>query len=293
MSWSFGDQLVRTVTGADGEPWFVGKDVAQALGYQKPENAIAAHVDEDDKADTPIQGVSQSRNMTIINESGVYSLVFGSKLETAKAFKKWVTSEVLPAIRKHGGYITEDKAKEIETRLQVYCERAVAEQMNKAESYRAETARIKATTMLLKSETDALSKLEQLQKDGLIPQEDFSSVVVEFLRRARTMQPLAHMYGKDMEDDASILAFASHNLEIVGGRDSFVPFDDLYHEYEEFCDKSEPVTRIRFRHRLETLFNPTIEYNSTTDEHGFITYGYYGMEMKRQKKSLPSTTLEA
>lgn len=89
------------------EPWFVGKDVAAALGYAKTENAIAAHVDAEDKTTTLIQGDgSNYKSMTtIINESGLYSLILSSKLPTAKRFKHWVTSEVLPSIRKNGGYI--------------------------------------------------------------------------------------------------------------------------------------------------------------------------------------------
>ena len=90
----------------NNEPWFVGKDVAEALGYVKARNAIANHVSNDDKKDAPIQGdLGGTQNMTIINESGLYALIFGSKLESAKEFKHWVTSEVLPSIRKTGGYI--------------------------------------------------------------------------------------------------------------------------------------------------------------------------------------------
>jgi len=95
---------IRTVV-IDGEPWFVGKDVAVALGYKDTKNALKAHVDEEDKTGwqitTPSRGV---QTMTVINESGVYSLIFGSKLESAKRFKHWVTSEVLPALRKTGHY---------------------------------------------------------------------------------------------------------------------------------------------------------------------------------------------
>lgn len=95
---------IRTVT-IDGEPWFVGKDVAVALGYEKARNAIAAHVDEDDKKGASIQGgPGGTQTMTIINESGLYALIFGSKLESAKRFKHWVTSESLPALRKTGYY---------------------------------------------------------------------------------------------------------------------------------------------------------------------------------------------
>lgn len=96
---------IRTIE-CDGAPWFVGKDVAEALGYAKPRNAIDTHVDPDDALK---QGVTDSmgrtQEMTIINESGLYALVLGSKLPTAKKFKRWVTSEVIPSIRKSGGYI--------------------------------------------------------------------------------------------------------------------------------------------------------------------------------------------
>ena len=90
----------------EGEPWFVGKDVACALGYTKTENAVKAHVDDEDKTLTLIQGGCSvgRQNTTIINESGLYSLILSSKLPNAKKFKRWVTSEVLPAIRKTGSY---------------------------------------------------------------------------------------------------------------------------------------------------------------------------------------------
>ena len=98
---------VRTIV-IDGTPWFVGKDVAEALGYVKARNAIASHVQDEDKKDAPIQGtLGGTQQMTIINESGLYSLILSSKLPTAKKFKHWVTSEVLPTIRKHGAYMTE------------------------------------------------------------------------------------------------------------------------------------------------------------------------------------------
>lgn len=94
----------------DGEPWFVGKDVAEALGYVKPENAIANHVDDEDKTTTLIQGTGSNykSKAVIINESGLYSLVLSSKLPSAKKFKRWVTSEVLPSIRKHGAYMNDE-----------------------------------------------------------------------------------------------------------------------------------------------------------------------------------------
>ena len=97
---------IRTMN-IDGEPWFVGKDVAEILGYAKARNAIAKHIDEEDKKDAPIQGVlGGTQSMTIINESGLYSLILSSKLPSAKKFKHWVTAEVLPSLRKHGAYFT-------------------------------------------------------------------------------------------------------------------------------------------------------------------------------------------
>lgn len=105
----FKDQQVHTVT-IDNEPYFVGNDVSTILGYSNYRNAVANHVDEDDKLRTQIEYAGQDRNMTVINESGLYSLILGSKLPQAKEFKHWVTSEVLPAIRKHGAYMTDQKA---------------------------------------------------------------------------------------------------------------------------------------------------------------------------------------
>lgn len=105
--WESQEFGVLRVIEQDGEPWMVGKDVAQALGYAKPENAIANHVDEEDKTSTLIQGSGSNykSKTTLINESGLYSLVLSSKLPGAKRFRRWVTGEVLPSIRKDGGYI--------------------------------------------------------------------------------------------------------------------------------------------------------------------------------------------
>lgn len=100
----FGD--IRVVE-LDGEPWFVGKDIAAALGYSNPRDALAKHVDEEDKNTVAIcDGTPGNPNVTIINYSGALSLILSSKLETARKFKHWVTSEVLPAIQKHGAYLT-------------------------------------------------------------------------------------------------------------------------------------------------------------------------------------------
>ncbi|WP_233486122.1 BRO-N domain-containing protein [Staphylococcus hominis] len=103
QTFNFEDLPVRTLT-VDEEPYFVGKDVANILGYKNGSRDINAHVDAEDKLTYQISTSGQRRNQTIINESGLYSLIFSSKLESAKRFKRWVTSEVLPQIRRTGTY---------------------------------------------------------------------------------------------------------------------------------------------------------------------------------------------
>lgn len=111
----FGD--VRVVM-KDGEPWFVGKDVAEALGYANHRDAIKRHVDKEDKYDGVAihDSIGREQKTVCINESGLYSLILSSKLPSAKKFKRWVTSEVLPTIRKTGGYVDQSRS-EIELRL--------------------------------------------------------------------------------------------------------------------------------------------------------------------------------
>lgn len=94
---------IRTIV-IDDEPWFVGKDVASALGYKNSRQGIATNIDDEDKGVHSVDTPSGTQNMTIINESGLYCLILGSKLETAKKFKRWVTNEVLPTLRKTGVY---------------------------------------------------------------------------------------------------------------------------------------------------------------------------------------------
>lgn len=98
---------VRTLV-INGEPWFVGKDVAEILGYSNTRKALADHVDEEDKGITKCDTLGGVQDLTVINESGLYGLILSSKMPNAKKFKHWVTSEVLPAIRKHGIYATDN-----------------------------------------------------------------------------------------------------------------------------------------------------------------------------------------
>lgn len=110
----FNGDAVRTLL-RDNEPYFVGKDVAEILGYSNPRDALSKHVDSDDKGVAKCDTLGGTQKLTVINESGLYSLILGSKLPTAQKFKHWVTSEVLPTIRKHGAYMTDAKAAAIVT----------------------------------------------------------------------------------------------------------------------------------------------------------------------------------
>lgn len=113
-SYVFDGSNVRTLV-IDGQPYFVGKDVAEILGYANTRDALSKHVDSEDKNTVAIHdGIKRGNpNQTVINESGLYSLILGSKLPQAKEFKHWVTSEVLPTIRKHGAYMTNEKIEEV------------------------------------------------------------------------------------------------------------------------------------------------------------------------------------
>lgn len=113
-SYVFDGSNVRTLV-IDGQPYFVGKDVAEILGYANTRDALSKHVDSEDKNTVAIHdGIKRGNpNQTVINESGLYSLIIGSKLPQAKEFKHWVTSEVLPTIRKHGAYMTDEKIEEV------------------------------------------------------------------------------------------------------------------------------------------------------------------------------------
>lgn len=107
QTFDFDGSGIRTLT-IDDEPYFVGKDVAQVLGYSNPRDAIAKHVDAEDKGVAKCDTLGGQQNQTVINESGLYSLILGSKLPEAKRFKRWVTSEVLPSLRRNGMYAMDE-----------------------------------------------------------------------------------------------------------------------------------------------------------------------------------------
>ena len=135
---------VRTLT-IQGEPWFVGKDVAERLGYSNTKKAIIDHVDDEDKTDgvTIRDPIGREQMPIVINESGLYSLVLGSKLPTAKAFKRWITGEVIPTIRRTGGYVNNDSAF-VETYLPFADEATKSLFRSTLETIRQQNAKIEA-----------------------------------------------------------------------------------------------------------------------------------------------------
>ena len=132
---------VRTVT-IDNEPWFVGKDIAEALEYNEPHKAINRHVSEDDRMKHPVtDSTGREQEAWIINESGLYALIFGSKLESAKRFKHWVTSEVLPSIRKHGVYVVDELLQNPDMAIKAFT--ALKEEREKNKVLQADNERMK------------------------------------------------------------------------------------------------------------------------------------------------------
>lgn len=131
---------IRTVT-INSEPWFVGKDVATALGYQNASKALADHVEECDKLNNESLSSLGQRGGWLINESGLYALIFGSKLESAKRFKHWVTSEVLPSIRKHGVYAVDELLQNPDMAIKAFT--ALKEEREKNKVLQADNERMK------------------------------------------------------------------------------------------------------------------------------------------------------
>ena len=176
----------------NGEPWLIGKDVATALGYAKPRNAILTHVDDEDKTSALIQGPGSNykSKAIIINESGVYSLILSSKLPEAKRFKRWVTNEVLPSIRKHGAYVTDEVLDQMDEHpewIPEYIQRLRDEKANaKAAREELEVERAKNALLAPKAtyydsfvDVDSLTNFRYTAKELDIPQKKFIGYLLE------------------------------------------------------------------------------------------------------------------
>lgn len=259
---AFGDCMIRTIK-KDDETWFVGRDVATALEYAKPENALATHVDNDDKTTTLIQGSGSNykSNTTIINESGLYALIFGSKLENAKKFKRWVTSEVLPQIRKTGAYTSVNA--EAETKmLEIEARREVA-------LCRADASRIKQVG-------NFLERVKSCVDGGYIASTDFVTVFQAGLERSRMgkgLEKISHY----MDEDARIITFVEKCC--VHQEEAWVLVSELYAAYESFCGSMEHLTRNMFVRRLQMIEGLRIEYKQKKIE-GYPQLVFFGLTLK-------------
>lgn len=214
---------IRTVE-VNNEPWFVGKDVASVLGYKDTVNALKAHVDEDEKAGWQITTQFGVKETTIINESGLYSLILSSKLPTAKKFKRWVTSEVLPTIRKHGAYMTPETLQEAilnpDMMIQL-CQQLKAEQDKNA---------------VLKAVNSRLTVDNQIMQ----PKADYFDELVD--RNLNTgIRETAKMYGIGQKDFVAFLLDKKYLYRDKRGR--LMPYmdknDGLFEVKECFNDKTK------------------------------------------------------
>lgn len=175
------------------EPWFVGKDVAEVLGYKEPRSAISKKVDEEDRGVAKMETPSGIQEMTIINESGLYSLILSSKLPTAKAFKSWVTSEVLPAIRKTGGYIstTPDMSEqEIMARAVQISMKTIAQQKNTIAALENRNAMQEQIILELQPKADYMDMI--LQSKSVV---NINQIAKDYGMSARELNKILHEIG--------------------------------------------------------------------------------------------------
>lgn len=257
---AFGDCMIRTMEKA-GEPWFVGKDVAAALGYKEIQKAVRDHVDNDDKGVSEMDTPGGSQKITVINESGLYALIFGSKLENAKKFKRWVTSEVLPQIRKTGAYTSVNA--EAETKmLEIEARREVA-------LCRADASRIKQVG-------NFLERVKSCVDGGYIASADFVTVFQAGLERSRMgkgLEKISHY----MDEDARIISFVEKCC--VHQEEAWVLVSELYAAYESFCGSMEHLTRNMFVRRLQMIEGMRIEYKQKKIE-GYPQLVFFGLTLK-------------
>ena len=180
---------VRTLT-IDGEPYFVGKDVAEILGYSNSRKAIADHVDEEDKNTVTIRDGKGNPNQTVINESGLYSLILSSKLPAAKKFKHWITAEVIPSIRKHGAYMTEQTIEQALTNpdflIQLATQLKTEKEKNKSLEVKVSALTVDNQIMQPKAEyfdelvdRNLLTNIRDTAKELKVKQKDFVNFLLE------------------------------------------------------------------------------------------------------------------
>lgn len=179
---------IRTLE-IDGEPYFVGKDVAEVLGYNNPQKALRDHIDDEDRTVNELFTVNGTKGI-LINESGLYSLILSSKLPSAKKFKRWVTSEVLPSIRKHGAYMTQETIEQaiLNPDTLIKLATALKDEQTKNKQLQAVNSELKVDNQIMKPKAEyfdelvdrnLLTNLRETAKQLEIKQKDFISFLLE------------------------------------------------------------------------------------------------------------------
>ncbi len=194
---------VRTVE-MNGEPWLVGKDVAQALGYSNTKDALSRHVDPEDKRGSRITTPSGVQEMTIINESGLYSLVLSSKLPGAKKFKRWVTSEVLPSLRKHGLYAADELLNNPDLVIQAM--EALKDERAKNKALETENAQQRQVIGELQPKADYTDRI--LKSKGVVP---ITAIAKDYGMSGKEMNKLLHRLGVQYRMGNMWLLYSRHH----------------------------------------------------------------------------------
>ncbi len=194
---------VRTLT-VKGEPYFVGKDVTEILGYQNGSRDINRHVDEEDRTKAMVFDGNQNKETIIINESGLYSLILSSKLPAAKKFKHWVTSEVLPAIRKHGMYAIDEILDNPDMAIAALT--ALKEERAKTKALQTENAQQKQMIGELKPKADYMDKI--LNNKGLVT---ISQIAKDYGMSGRAMNEKLHELGVQYKQSGQWLLYSKYH----------------------------------------------------------------------------------
>lgn len=257
----FENAEVRTVM-IDGEPWFVGKDVADALGYERSDNAIRVHVNKEDKLMHRIGASDQTRHMTIISEAGIYALVFRSKLPSAESFSRWVTKEVLPSIRKHGAYMTKNTIEQALTDPDTIIQLA---QNLKAEQARRERLENEVISMHPKANYyDRILKNQSLVSISVIAK-DYGMSAIAF-------NELLHKYGIQYKQGSTWLLYQKHASEGYTHSDTHIISDKKVKTTTKWTQKGRTFLYEELKKRgilpsIEKLGlnSPELERNGTND----------------------------
>lgn len=194
---------IRTVE-IDNKPYFVGKDVAEILGYSDVSKAIKMHVDDDEKLTRQFVVSGQNRNMYVINESGLYSLILSSKLPTAKKFKRWVTSEVLPSIRKHGLYATDELISNPDIAIAAF--QALKEEREQRQLLQFECNKQKQIIGELKPKADYTDII--LQSKSLVT---VTQIAKDYGMSGTAMNEMLHRYGVQYKQSGQWLLYSKYH----------------------------------------------------------------------------------